>query len=107
MCAQTQENFKHLILGHPKWDEVVFNFSNVEVIPEDSVKLLGVYVDSKLNFDKHVSDICIKSARQINVQIRLSRLLDVKSKLTTSISFFMGSVHCRQHSSHIWNSLPI
>jgi hypothetical protein len=31
------------------------------------VKLLGVTIDYELNFDKHISEICKKSARQLNV----------------------------------------
>ena len=38
---------------------------------EESVKLLGVTVDYMLNFDSHISDICKKAARQINVLCRL------------------------------------
>jgi hypothetical protein len=34
---------------------------------EDEVKLLGVTIDFKLNFNAHISNICKKAARQLNV----------------------------------------
>ena len=33
---------------------------------ESSVLLLGLEIDSKLNFDKHISKLCNKSAAQLN-----------------------------------------
>ncbi len=35
------------------------------------VKVLGVHIDFKLKFDEHVSVLCSKSSRQINVLARL------------------------------------
>ena len=38
---------------------------------EDSVKLLGIQLDYKLNFDPHISALCKKAATQLNVLKRL------------------------------------
>ena len=38
---------------------------------EDSVKLLGIKLDNKLNFDSHISDLCHKAATQLKVLKRL------------------------------------
>ncbi len=38
---------------------------------EDSVKLLGIQLDYKLNFDPHISQLCRKAAAQLNVLKRL------------------------------------
>ncbi len=35
---------------------------------EKEVKLLGIAIDEKLKFDKHVNIICKKAAREINVK---------------------------------------
>jgi hypothetical protein len=35
-----------------------------------NVKLLGVTIDYELNFDKHISEICKKSARQLNMETK-------------------------------------
>ena len=38
---------------------------------ESTVKLLGVKLDYKLNFDPHISDLCKKAANQLNISKRL------------------------------------
>ena len=38
---------------------------------EDSVKLLGVTIDFKLDFDEHISNVCKKASRQLNVLKRI------------------------------------
>ena len=45
------------------------------------VKLLGVQIDFQLKFDEHVSVLCSKASRQINVLARLSKTLDQIGKL--------------------------
>ncbi len=45
------------------------------------VKLLGIQIDFQLKFDEHVSVLCSKTSRQINVLARLSRTLDQNGKL--------------------------
>lgn len=56
---------------------------------EYDVKLLGVYVDSKLNFDTHTKYICGRAAQQINVLCRYARLLDTATKLAIYKSFVL------------------
>ncbi len=51
------------------------------------VRLLGVHIDSKLNFNAHVSEICRKTGYKLNVLGRLSRTLNVESKLLLLHSF--------------------
>ena len=56
-----------------------FTVRNHNVKCEDSVTLLGITIDYMLNFDLHISDICKKSAKQINVSSRLGRYLTTKT----------------------------
>ena len=44
-----------------------FEINNHIIQSEPVVKLLGIHIDSKLNFDSHVSIISRKAAKQINV----------------------------------------
>ena len=64
-----------------------FTIQNHNVKCEDSVKLLGVTIDYMLNFDLHISDICKKAAKQINVLSRLSQYLTTETKLLIYKSF--------------------
>ena len=39
------------------------------------IKLLGIYLDHRLNFEKHISEICRKAASQLNALKRLKRIV--------------------------------
>ena len=68
---------------------------------ENSVKLLGVTIDYLLNFDLHVSDICKKAARQINVLLRLSKFLTIETKKIIYKSFIRSSFNFYRFVWHI------
>ena len=51
------------------------------------VKVLGVMLDSKLNFNHHVSALCTKAARQLNALARISRFLSTSSRMIIYNSF--------------------
>ena len=57
------------------------------VRPEETVKLLGVHIDNKLDFGHHVSHICQKAGKQVKVLSRLSRVLNESNKLLLYSSF--------------------
>ena len=45
------------------------------------IKLLGVTIDSKLNFSEHVSSTCKMASQRIGVLMRLRNLIPTKAKL--------------------------
>ena len=53
---------------------------DVVLKPESHVKILGVFLDDKLSFSKHISMCCTKAARQLNALARISRYLDMSSR---------------------------
>ena len=57
----------------------------------DSVRLLGVEIDSKLNFNHHVSDLCKKASRQLNSAMRLINKLDFDVRKTIYTSFLKST----------------
>ena len=65
--------------------------SGVSITSEPSVKILGVVIDDRLNFDEHVSMCCTKAARQLNALVRISKNLDFKSKTTIYSSFILSN----------------
>ena len=71
--------------GHGECER--FTIQNHNVKCEDSVKLLGVTIDYMLNFDLHISEICKKAAKQINVLGRLGQYLTTETKLLIYKSF--------------------
>ena len=55
------------------------------------MKLLGVTFDFNLNFNSHISNICKKAARQLNVLKRVGKHLCKLGKLTIYHSFIMSN----------------
>jgi hypothetical protein len=71
--------------------KVMFNLNGINISCEDEVKLLGVTIDFKLNFNTHISNICKKAARQLNVLKRIGKHLNRLGKLTIYYSFIMSN----------------
>ena len=44
------------------------------------MKLLGLEIDSKLNFEKHISNLCNKSAGQLNALSRLKTYIGFEER---------------------------
>ena len=87
-----------------KFQAICFSKENPEIellvenntIKSDSVvKLLGVHIDHKLNFNHHLSLICKKAARQINALQRISRFIDYEGRLRIYEAFVASNfVYC-------------
>ena len=51
-------------------------------------------IDDKLNFTEHISDVCTRAARQLNILQRLKKVLDYKSRMAMYKSFVMSNFNC-------------
>ena len=56
------------------------DFLGQSIQSTETVKLLGVTLDYKLNFDPHISNICKKAASQLNVLKRLKSFIGFAEK---------------------------
>ena len=56
----------------------VLNINGVELTMELFVELLGIEIDNKLNFEKHISNICPKVSNQLNAICRLQTFMGHK-----------------------------
>ena len=70
---------------------ISFDLSGNKINCEDEVLLLGVTLDFKLNFDKHISNLCKKASRQLNVLKRIGRNLCKLGKLNIYYSFILSN----------------
>ena len=52
-----------------------------EVESYECLKLLGVYIDSQLNFTEHISSVCKKGSQRVGVIMRLRNLIPTSAKL--------------------------
>ena len=69
------DKFQAIILDKRKRDHtdkcITVDNQQIKVVP--SVKLLGVQLDDKLNFNLHIRNICKSAANQLNALIRAWR----------------------------------
>ena len=61
-----------------------------EVKAESCVKLLGVYIDQMLSFGAHIGELCQKAGRKLSVLARLSKTLDLSSKMLLFHAFTLS-----------------
>ena len=70
---------------------ISFNLNGNIVKTEDEVKLLGVTIDYELKFNSHITNICRKASRQLNVLKRMGKYLNRLGKLTIYHSFILSN----------------
>ena len=61
---------------------------------EETVKLLGICLDYKLNFKKQVSEICRKAASQFNVLRKLKRFVAFDEKILVQSFIYSNFDYC-------------
>ena len=61
------------------------------ITSSENVTLLGLEVDSKLNFDEHISKLCNKSARQLNTLCRIRHLIGLEERKILINSFIYSN----------------
>ena len=64
---------------------------NISLPSSNTMKVLGIDIDDRLTFDGHISNMCIKAGRQLNVLQRLRGSLDQDSRMAIFKSFIMSN----------------
>jgi len=84
--------FQAISVGRKTKDSNIdFNIDNFTIQCDEEVILLGVTIDFRLNFDKHVSNICKKASRQLNVLKRIGKYSCKLGKLNIYYSFILSN----------------
>ena len=65
--------------------------SNEHVQIVSSVKLLGITIDNRLNFNEHISSICKSAANQLNALVRLKTFLGGNERKVLVNSFVLSN----------------
>ena len=68
-----------------------FSVADSTISCEGTVKLLGVELDSQLNFNEQDSRICQKEARQLSVLQRFNKFLSEETRLLVLKSFITSN----------------
>jgi hypothetical protein len=67
------------------------SIDDVTIKTSDEVRLLGITIDSKLNFDKHVKLLCNKASRQLKILFRFKSLLGKHEKERMFKTFILSN----------------
>ena len=59
----------------------------------DSIKVLGVTLDSNLQYDTHISNLCSKASVQINAMKRIGKYLNTDCRIAMYKSFISSNFH--------------
>ena len=74
----------------PNHTDVSVKLNNQTLKGEDSIDLLGIHIDSKLNFNEHVTNLCKKGNQKLHALARISKLLS-QEKLRLIMKTFIES----------------
>ena len=69
---------------------VNIQISDIKVTSESRVKLLGIHIDNRLNFDYHVSQLCKKASKKLHALAKIFKYVDF-SKRKVLVSSFTSS----------------
>ena len=83
-----------MILGK-KTNDFNFKIENVEIDKETSINSLGVNLANKLNFSKHISNICARVHNQIQVIKRFRHILSSSTKAKLYKAFIQARIQGR------------
>ena len=70
-------------------NDIEIEIDGIKLSSEDHVKLLGVNLDSKLNFEIHIQQIVFKARNHLNVLKRLSPFINCKDRMAIFRSFIL------------------
>ena len=76
-----------LVLNH---EDNLIKIGDEEIIGSASIKLLGITIDNKLNFNEHVTKICKKANQKLHALARIAKYLNT-DKLKIIMKSFIES----------------
>ena len=87
------EKFQAMILGlgNQHQEKYCLRIDGKNIETKNQVTLLGVEIDDKLKFDKHISSLCKKSNNQLNALSRIQTFLGQKEKETMINTFIYSN----------------
>ena len=105
-------NDNHMIVNSGKFHAIIFdkqkgnhtnqiiNIDQKEIKAVSKVKILGIEIDGKLNFNHHINNIFKSASNQLNALIRLKHLLGFEERKVLVNNFLMSNFN---YCSLVWN----
>ena len=69
---------------------VGIHVSNITIMSEEIVKPLGIYINNKLNFDYHISQLCKKAGKKLHALARVFKYMDISKHKLIANAFIMS-----------------
>ena len=85
-----EEKCKLLILSKKSNNNTEIILGNETIKNSKSEKLLGITIDEKLTFNKHIGNLCKKASQKLHALARISKYMD-KDKVRTIMKAFITS----------------
>ena len=85
---QIKANKNDCLLAINNNEKVSMNIDDIKIENTSSEKLLGIIIDSKLNFKQHLEGIIKKFSRKVNVLSRITPYVNLVKPNLLMISFF-------------------
>ena len=82
-----------------KSDGMALNIGASQISESESEKLLGIIIDSKLDFNLHVIQLCVKAIQKLHALARVSNYMDTLKVKLIMKSFIMSHFN---YCSSIW-----
>ena len=71
--------------------EVPVKIKDKTIYSESTVKLIGITIDDKLKFDKHINNLCKRASGQLNQLFRLKRYVQHEERIICVNSFIFSN----------------
>ena len=93
MMIVNPDKFHTIIIDRKKLTKypTSIKINDININSENSVRLLGLEADSKLDFDKHITQLCKKSAGQLNSICRLKSFSNTDQRKILVNSFIYAN----------------
>ena len=75
--AANPRKFQFMLLGGTDSESYYLNLNGILLESTNSIRLLGLTIDSKLNFNTHVESLCKKASQKVKALFRIRRYLNV------------------------------
>lgn len=94
MLKANPAKFQFMILDKSSQTDCVheLNFDDECLKSVNSAKLLGIDIDAKLNFTNHISTLCKKASRNVNISAKISSFIQGKNERLAIMNAFINSM---------------
>ena len=79
----------HLVLSE-KDTSLSIQVAGFDIKNQQSAKLLGIKIDSKLTFNEHVSDLCCKASQKLHALARVRNFMSLKQRKIIMRTFILS-----------------